>query len=242
MSLLTAWCTAQHCLFTPLYSLCSTVILLHWLTALCRRYRLSGAAYTSSMQASILLQHLAWHVIHLQPLVITRALPLPAPAGVMVGRAALGRPWLFTEAAAMLSGRWPARPPPELGGVLQAALRHVTAWADWEQDERGAVLKMRKLIPCYLQGFSTARRLQGQLFAATSLADWQALVTAPEAWGFDPAEPYPLQALRRARLKGAGQIRGGAKQKVALPPGWLEEGSDDEEGVPECLYDAACEG
>jgi hypothetical protein len=102
---------------------------------------------------------------------------------------------------------------------------------------------MRKLIPCYLQGFSSTRRLQGQLFAASSLADWHAAAANPEAWGFDPAEPYPLQALRRARLKGAGQIRGSAQQKVVLPPGWLEEGSDDEDdGVPECLDEASCEG
>lgn len=52
----------------------------------------------------------------------------------MVGRAALGRPWLFTEAAAMLSGSWPDRPP-QLGEVLQLALQHLTAWADWEKDE-----------------------------------------------------------------------------------------------------------
>jgi hypothetical protein len=106
----------------------------------------------------------------------------------------------------------------------------------------GAVLKMRKLIPCYLQGFQTARQLQGQLFAAQSLADWHAAAADPEAWGFDPAEPYPLQALRKARLKGAGQVHGGAQQKVVLPQGWLEEGDDDEDVVPECLDEASCEG
>lgn len=56
-------------------------------------------------------------------------------AGVMIGRAALGRPWLFTESAAMLSGQWPDQPPPALGGVLQIALQHLQSWADWEQDE-----------------------------------------------------------------------------------------------------------
>lgn len=59
----------------------------------------------------------------------------PVRAGVMIGRAALGRPWLFEEAAAMLAGQWPGRPPPNLGLVLRMALQHVTAWADWEQDE-----------------------------------------------------------------------------------------------------------
>lgn len=53
----------------------------------------------------------------------------------MIGRAALGRPWLFAEAADMLQGRVP-QPPPALAGVLQAALHHVQAWADWEQHEQ----------------------------------------------------------------------------------------------------------
>ncbi|WIA36593.1 hypothetical protein OEZ86_007882 [Tetradesmus obliquus] len=163
--------------------------------------------------------------------------------GVMIGRAALGRPWLFEEAAAMLAGQWPDRPPPNLGHVLRLALQHVTAWADWEQDELGAVLKMRKLIPCYLAGFSSARQLQRRLFAATSLADWHAAAADPEACGFDPSEPYPVQALRVARLKGAGLVRGGAAQKVVLPPGWLEEGSDeDDDSLLECLDEASCEG
>jgi tRNA-dihydrouridine synthase len=53
----------------------------------------------------------------------------------MIGRAALGRPWLFSEAADMLSGQLPGRPPPHLGGVLQLALQHLSAWVDWEKDE-----------------------------------------------------------------------------------------------------------
>lgn len=53
----------------------------------------------------------------------------------MIGRAALGRPWLFSEATDILQGRQP-KPPPALAGVLQTALHHVHAWADWEQDEQ----------------------------------------------------------------------------------------------------------
>lgn len=55
--------------------------------------------------------------------------------GVMIGRAALGRPWVFQEAAEMLAGRLPSTAPPPLGGVLQLALQHLIAWAEWEQDE-----------------------------------------------------------------------------------------------------------
>lgn len=165
--------------------------------------------------------------------------------GVMIGRGALGRPWLFSEAGAMLSGQLPRSAPPPLGGVLQLALQHLRDWIDWEQDELSAVLKMRKLIPCYLTAFTTARQLQAQLFAAQSLADWQSAVSDPDRLGFDPAEPYPVAALRRPRLKGAGQIRGSAQQRVVLPPGWLDDDRDsfDEEWMmQDGLTADACEG
>lgn len=55
--------------------------------------------------------------------------------GVMIGRAALGRPWLFHEAAAMLTGQLPSQAPPPLGEVLLLALQHLQAWVDWEQEE-----------------------------------------------------------------------------------------------------------
>jgi hypothetical protein len=103
---------------------------------------------------------------------------------------------------------------------------------------------MRKLIPCYLCGFASAQQqLQRALFAAASVTDWQAACADPERWGFDPAEPWPAAALRRARLKGSGQQhRGAAQQRVVLPPNWLQEGDGDDD-VALLLDDvAACEG
>lgn len=59
---------------------------------------------------------------------------------------------------------------------------------------------MRKLIPCYLSAFKTPKQgLQQQLFAAKTLADWHKTL---EQGLYDPTEPYPVAALRRARLKG----------------------------------------
>lgn len=105
---------------------------------------------------------------------------------------------------------------------------------------------MRKLIPCYLSAFTTAKQLQGRLFAAQTLSDWQRAINDPERWGFDPHEPYPLAALRRARLKGGGQIRGSAQQRVVLPQGWLDDtagDSFDEAWLQQDgLEEIACEG
>ena len=64
---------------------------------------------------------------------------------------------------------------------------------------------MRKLIPCYLAGFTTASRLRGALLTAESVADWEAAVADPGRWGFNPDEPYALSALRAARLKGGSR-------------------------------------
>lgn len=101
---------------------------------------------------------------------------------------------------------------------------------------------MRKLIPTYLHGFASARRLQGALFAACSLADWQAAISDVDRWSHDPGEPFPAAALRHPRLKGSGKPAG-TSQRVVLPHGWLEGADDD---VPEELLagmdEAACEG
>jgi hypothetical protein len=110
---------------------------------------------------------------------------------------------------------------------------------------RTAVLKMRKLIPCYLTAFASARQLQGPLFAAQSLSDWQRVISDPDRWGFDPVEPYPVAALRRPRLKGGGPNRGSAQQRVVLPKGWLDDTRDsfDEEWMSQdSLITEACEG
>jgi hypothetical protein len=83
----------------------------------------------------------------------TALLPTPPAAGcagVMVGRACLGRPWLFSELAHMFGGRYPG-PPPRLGRALAALEDHLLRLAAHEGSGASAVLKMRKMVPLYLQ-------------------------------------------------------------------------------------------
>jgi hypothetical protein len=94
---------------------------------------------------------------------------------------------------------------------------------------------MRKLIGCYLAGFER-QDLAGRLYAARSLADWEAVVGEHGA----DAAPFPASALRLPRLKGGGADGRPAAQRVSLPAGWLE-GRDDER-VPGYLTGDACEG
>ena len=63
-------------------------------------------------------------------------------AAVMVGRGAVGNPWLFAQAA----GRMQAEPGDAVRA--QAALRHATLNAEWYGERRG-LLQMRKVLPQY---------------------------------------------------------------------------------------------
>jgi tRNA-dihydrouridine synthase B len=67
----------------------------------------------------------------------------------MVGRACLGRPWLFSELRNMLEGRYPGGPP-ALGKAVEAMGQHLQRWAEHDGSGKSAVLQMRKLVPCYL--------------------------------------------------------------------------------------------
>lgn len=166
------------------------------------------------------------------------ALVFGRAAGVMVGRGCLGRPWLFRDIDAMYAGRLPG-PPPTLGSVVEVALGHVRAWAQWESSEKASVLQMRKLIPLYLSGFQSASGLQSRLLAACSIADWEVAVAQLQLQGsFDSRELPDQQSLRLPRLKGSKAPT--KVQKVSLPSGWLQDRSS--EVFPDYLSEDACEG
>ena len=80
--------------------------------------------------------------------------------GVLIGRGALGNPWIFRQARALLEeGRH--LPPPTRGEVLRLAREHLRR----SVADRGlpwGLLEMRKTLAAYLRGFpraSTVRRL-----------------------------------------------------------------------------------
>jgi tRNA-dihydrouridine synthase B len=78
--------------------------------------------------------------------------------GVMVGRAALGNPWVFGEVAAALRAET-APPPPTAAERIALAMRHLSLVIA----DRGAatgVREMRKHIAWYLRGMPGARALR----------------------------------------------------------------------------------
>jgi tRNA-dihydrouridine synthase B len=94
--------------------------------------------------------------------------------GVMIGRAALGRPWIFQQIRAALNGEpIPLDPPPE--AERACLLRHYDLIVDRFGVEKGTML-MRKFACCYAQGRHGARHFRAQVANVRSPAEFRAIV------------------------------------------------------------------
>lgn len=89
-------------------------------------------------------------------------------AGVLVGRAALGNPWVFSEIAAVLQGH--AKPPaPSVRERLGAAL-----WLTgmlWSDDPAGRVSAIRRQVLPFLKSMPEAKRLREAVAHARCVDD-----------------------------------------------------------------------
>lgn len=81
-------------------------------------------------------------------------------AGVMVGRACMGAPWVFARIRTELTGE--AYTPPSVRAMGRVLLAHHDMLADWLGGER-AIRHCRKLGAFYSRQFTGARELRGQL-------------------------------------------------------------------------------
>jgi nifR3 family TIM-barrel protein len=140
--------------------------------------------------------------------------------GVVVGRGCLGRPWLFRDLARAFEGREPEAPP-RLGEVAEVMREHaelLTAWLG----ERRAIRGFRKHATWYTKGFRGSSRLRTRLTAIETLSELEAILS-----DFDPAEPFPRNALRVPRGKSSGT------QRVVLPEGYLDDLESERPPAPE---------
>ncbi len=129
--------------------------------------------------------------------------------GVIIGRACLGRPWLFRELEAAFLGREiPA--PPNSGEIREIALEHFHLLEDYF-DTRTAALHLRKFASWYTQGFTGAKALKADFQRITNVEELRAVLAR-----LDPNMPFPAHAARSRRCKKGGV------QKVALPPEYLD--------------------
>jgi nifR3 family TIM-barrel protein len=134
--------------------------------------------------------------------------------GVVVGRGCLGRPWLFAELCAALTGEEPAAPP-NLGGVLDTMLAHAKLLAEFFGEKHG-LQQIRKFTGWYLKGFAGTKKKLPKLHMVTSLGELASLLE-----DLPRDLPYPVAALRARRCKH------GKTQTVSLPEGFLETRDED---------------
>ncbi|HEY5705890.1 MAG TPA: tRNA dihydrouridine synthase DusB [Terrimicrobiaceae bacterium] len=95
-------------------------------------------------------------------------------AGVMVGRAAMASPWIFSEIRASLNaGR--AVAPPSLEEKWRLICDHCSQEIVWRRDERMAMKAMRSRLMAYTKGMPGGPRLRDRLARVESLAELEDL-------------------------------------------------------------------
>src|SRR3954466_9125813 len=91
-------------------------------------------------------------------------------AGIMIGRGAVGQPWIFDQTRDLLDAR-PMRPEPSVEERFAIALDHARMANDYEPDRRGAAIEFRKHLGWYCKGLPGSAELRKKLHAVTSLGE-----------------------------------------------------------------------
>ncbi|MGH7163682.1 MAG: tRNA dihydrouridine synthase DusB, partial [Planctomycetota bacterium] len=134
--------------------------------------------------------------------------------GVIVGRACLGRPWLFRDLSDVFEGREPENPP-NLGEAIDVMLEHARLLCDWFGERRGMPM-MRKFVAWYTKSFPGGAALRDALARVGTLGELREGVTS-----VDRSLPFPPAGMRARRGKKSGV------QQVHLPHGYLDDLDDD---------------
>ncbi len=110
----------------------------------------------------------------LSPEAVTRMFEETGVDGVMIGRAAIGNPWVFSDAKSfMAKGTVPPQPTwEERIGVVAEHLDLKCAWLG----ERRGVNEMRRMYGGYFKGFRSASVLRARLMKAATQAQVQAVL------------------------------------------------------------------
>lgn len=94
--------------------------------------------------------------------------------GLMIGRAALGRPWLFAQVRAALAGE-PVPPDPSVAEQGDLLLKHAALVVERFGPQRGVIL-MRAQACCHGAGLRGVRRFRAEVARATTLEAFTAAV------------------------------------------------------------------
>jgi tRNA-dihydrouridine synthase B len=109
--------------------------------------------------------------------------------GVMIGRGALGQPWLFDRAAAALRDE-PVPPEPSLAEQKLLLAEHFRLAVE-HFGESAAVVRMRRQACWYFRGHAGAKEFRRLMASAATVADFLAAVASLSGPGDKPAGLLP---------------------------------------------------
>lgn len=111
---------------------------------------------------------------------VPRMLAHTGADGVMIGRGALGDPWIFERANALLeTGALPEKPP--FAERIDTAVRQIELAAE-DKGERVALLEARKHVNWYLKGVSGVKRFKTRISQLERLEELYALAAELKAY------------------------------------------------------------
>ena len=93
--------------------------------------------------------------------------------GVMIGRAAIGNPWIFQDIKRLLQGETPTSP--SYRERVETALHHLQTAAQ-EKGERRAVLEMRTQYAGYFKGLYNFKQTRMKLMTAETIEECQRIM------------------------------------------------------------------
>lgn len=97
--------------------------------------------------------------------------------GVVIGRGALGNPWIYAGIRSVLAGHTPYEPSFE--EKKRAALKHIRLEVKYEGEKAG-VLRSRKIAAWYFKGCPNVAHFRHHINRAASLAEMAALIQGYE--------------------------------------------------------------
>jgi len=89
--------------------------------------------------------------------------------GIMIGRAAIGYPWIFREIKHYLN-TGETLPPPTLAERLQACRKHLYGSVSWKGEKLG-ILEMRRHYASYLKGLPHVKEFRTRLVTTENLVE-----------------------------------------------------------------------
>jgi tRNA-dihydrouridine synthase len=117
---------------------------------------------------------------------------------VMIGRGAIGNPWVFQEIQAAIDGV--AHTPPSHRVRIGVMLRHVRSAVELAGEPTG-VISSRRIMAAYLKRLPNARELRRHIMMCDNLADLQAL--ADDYLVSTPGDADPAVTIGRAEFEPA---------------------------------------